>query len=105
MAVSDADVRHVAALARLAMPVERVPALVRELNGILGHMAVLESVDISSVEDDRRNAMPRRDDTVAPVLLVRLLADFAPTPRDGFLLVPRLSTHSQLGASESDGDE
>jgi len=105
MAVSDADVRHVAALARLAMPVERVPALVRELNGILGHMAVLETVDISSVADEARSAMPRRDDTVAPVLLVRPLADFAPAPRDGFLLVPRLSTHSQLGASESDGDE
>ncbi len=105
MAVSDADVLHVAALARLAMPAERVPALVRELNGILDHMAVLETVDVSSVDDDARTAMPRRRDDVAPVPLVRPLAGFAPAPRDGFLLVPRLSTHSQLGASEADGDE
>jgi aspartyl-tRNA(Asn)/glutamyl-tRNA(Gln) amidotransferase subunit C len=104
MAVTDADVLHVAALARLAMPAERVPALVRELNGILDHMAVLESVDVSSVGDDVRSAMPRRDDVVAPVPLARPLAEFAPAPRDGFLLVPRLSTHSQLGASESDGE-
>ncbi len=102
MAVSDADVLHVAALARLAMPAERVPALVRELNGILDHMAVLESVDVSTVADDTRSAMPRREDQVAPMALARPLADFAPAPRDGFLLVPRLSTHSQLGASEGD---
>ncbi len=105
MAVSDADVLHVAALARLAMPTGRVPALVRELNGILVYMAVLETVDVSSVNDDARSAMPRRADVVAPVSLVRPLTDFAPAPRDGFLLVPRLGTHSQLGASESDGEE
>ena len=102
MAVSDADVLHVAALARLAMPAERVPALVRELNGILGHMAVLETVDVSSVGDDSPVPMPRRDDVVAPIRLARPLAEFAPAPRDGFLLVPRLSTHSKLGASEGD---
>ncbi|MBC7844039.1 MAG: aspartyl/glutamyl-tRNA amidotransferase subunit C [Gemmatimonadaceae bacterium] len=102
MAVSDADVLHVAALARLAIAPERVPALVRELNGILDHMAVLETVDVSTVDDDARDAMPRRDDVVAPIPLDRPLADFAPSPRDGFLLVPRLSTHSQLGASEGE---
>ncbi len=102
MAVSDADVLHVAALARLALPTERVPALVRELNGILEHMAVLESVDVSTVGDDARTAMPRRADVSAPIPLVRPLETFAPAPRDGFLLVPRLSTHSQLGASEGE---
>ena len=102
MAVSEADVLHVAALARLAMPAERVAALVRELNGILDHMAVLETVDVSTVADDARAAMPRRADVVAPIALNRALAGFAPAPRDGFLLVPRLSTHSQLGASEGE---
>jgi aspartyl-tRNA(Asn)/glutamyl-tRNA(Gln) amidotransferase subunit C len=102
MAVSDADVLHVAALARLAIPADRVPALVRELNGILDHMAVLETVDVSTVVEDARAAMPRRNDVVAPIPLDRPLASFAPAPRDGFLLVPRLSTHSQLGASEGE---
>lgn len=102
MAVSDADVLHVAALARLAMPAERVPSLVRELNGILEHMAVLETVDVSAVGDDARVAMPRRDDVVGSVPLARPLAAFAPSSRDGFVLVPRLSTHSQLGSSEGD---
>lgn len=102
MAVSDADVLHVSALARLAIPADRVPALVRELNGILDHMAVLETVDVSTVGDDVRAAMPRRDDAVSPIAMLRPLAAFAPSPRDGFLLVPRLGTHSQLGASEGD---
>jgi aspartyl-tRNA(Asn)/glutamyl-tRNA(Gln) amidotransferase subunit C len=102
MAVSEADVLHVAALARLALPAAGVSALVGELNGILAHIAVLETVDVASVADDDRAAMPRRVDIVAPITLVRPLSDFAPAPRDGFLLVPRLSTHSQLGASEGD---
>ncbi len=102
MAVSDADVLHVAALARLAIQTGRVPALVRELNGILDHMAVLETVDVSTVFGDLRTPMPRRADAVAPIPLVRPLVEFAPAPRDGFLLVPRLSTHSQLGASKGD---
>lgn len=102
MAVSDADVLHVAALARLAMSSDRVPALVRELNGILGHMAVLETIDVSSLDADNRMPMPRRDDVVGSVPLDHPLETFAPAPRDGFLLVPRLATHSQLGASEGD---
>jgi aspartyl-tRNA(Asn)/glutamyl-tRNA(Gln) amidotransferase subunit C len=102
MAVSEADVLHVAALARLAIPGDVVPALVRELNGILDHMAVLEKVDVSTVVEDAREPMPRRADMVAPIALDRPLSEFAPAPRDGFLLVPRLTTHSQLGASEGD---
>ena len=44
MAVSEDDVRHVAALARLGIEESRIPSLVRELNGILDHMEELESV-------------------------------------------------------------
>ena len=102
MAVSESDVLHVASLARLALEGNHVPTLVRELNGILDHMAVLETVDVSTVGVDESAAMPRREDVVAPVALVRPFAAFAPAPRDGFLLVPRLSTHTQLGASEGD---
>lgn len=102
MAVSESDVLHVAVLARLALEQNRVPTLVRELNGILDHMAVLETVDVSTVGANESAAMPRREDVVAPVALVRPLASFAPAARDGFVLVPRLSTHTQLGASEGD---
>ncbi len=102
MAVSESDVLHVAVLARLALEQNRVPTLVRELNGILDHMAVLETVDVLAIRADEKTAMPRREDVVDPVALMRPLATFAPASRDGFVLVPRLSTHTQLGASEGD---
>lgn len=101
MSVSSDDVRHVAALARVGLDETQLPSLVRELNGILAHMDVLQRVNISEVPltppDD---AAPLRDDADAPMSLSRAREDFAPAARDGFFLVPRLSTHSALGASE-----
>ena len=50
MAVTEQDLRHVAALARLGLTPERVPALLSELNGILAHMDVLARVNTSDVD-------------------------------------------------------
>ena len=44
MAVTPDDVRHVATLARLAIPEAQLARYVTELNGILGHMEVLQQV-------------------------------------------------------------
>jgi aspartyl/glutamyl-tRNA(Asn/Gln) amidotransferase C subunit len=44
MAVSKDDVRHIAGLARIGVPEERLDTLVGELNGILGHMDALQKV-------------------------------------------------------------
>ena len=38
MAVTPDDVRHIAELARLGIDDARIPSLVDQLNGILGHM-------------------------------------------------------------------
>ena len=100
MAVTEADVRHVAALARIALDDARVPALVRELNTILDHMAVLEALPRDGADDDDRAPMRLRDDVVDPAPMVRGLEAFAPAVRDGFLTVPRLDTHGHLGAGE-----
>ena len=55
MAVTEDDVRHVAALARLGLDAERIPTIAAELNGILAHMEVLSKVDTSLVaRGDRR---------------------------------------------------
>jgi Asp-tRNA(Asn)/Glu-tRNA(Gln) amidotransferase C subunit len=37
--------------------------------------------------------LPVREDAVAPIPLARSLDAFAPHVRDGFIMVPRLSTH------------
>ncbi|HLA90744.1 MAG TPA: Asp-tRNA(Asn)/Glu-tRNA(Gln) amidotransferase subunit GatC [Gemmatimonadaceae bacterium] len=96
MAVSREDVLHIAGLARLGVPEDRVEALVRELNGILGHMEVLQQVESAGAvrsAQDAREAMPLRADAPPGVALERAREDFAPKMRAGFFLVPRLATH------------
>lgn len=101
MAVTESDVRHVASLARLAVDPTRLPVLVNELNGILGHMEVLERVETRSDAGDARPEIattPMRDDASGfPVPLARPREEFAPQTRDGFFLVPRLATHEDQG--------
>ena len=109
MSVSAHDVRHIAALARLGLEPERVPALVAELNGILAHMDVLSKVNTSvveAVEGVGAGGMPLRADDVAPDALARPRESFAPETRDGFFLVPRLATHVTTAdaAADEEGD-
>ena len=98
MAVTDDDVRHIAALARLGVDDAHIPALAAELNGILAHMDVLARVD-ASTGDGRPRAdtpIPLRDDEPGSVPLARGREQFAPAMRDGFFLVPRLATHDDV---------
>lgn len=100
MSVSEEDVRHIASLARLGMSDERVPALVEELNRILGHMDVLQRVDLSANTSrvTEVQGMPLRADVANAVSLARPREIFAPSMRDGFFLVPRLDTHGATSA-------
>ena len=96
MSVTVDDVRHIAALARLGLPSERIPSLVVELNRILEHMDVLRAVP--SRPDQRvtgvsAGGMPLREDAGPQLPLSRPRDEFAPAMRDGFFLVPRLATH------------
>jgi aspartyl-tRNA(Asn)/glutamyl-tRNA(Gln) amidotransferase subunit C len=102
MAVTREDLLHVASLARLALDETSVPRLVSELNGILEHMEVLQKVDTSGVtpaEGVGDAGMPLRADGGPPYPLAHSRETFAPAMRDGFFLVPRLSTHED--ATES----
>ena len=96
MAVTERDVRHVAALARLGLRDERIPALVQELNSILAHMEELNAVDTERVPATSAvgsEGMPLRVDGGLPLPLAVPRELFAPEMRDGFFVVPRLSTH------------
>jgi aspartyl-tRNA(Asn)/glutamyl-tRNA(Gln) amidotransferase subunit C len=96
MAVTLDDVRHVAALARLGLSDDRAASLVAELNTILGHMEVLSKVKtdrLEAVVGVGADGLPLEADKGPKIPLAREPREFAPSMRDGFLLVPRLSTH------------
>ncbi|MGQ0715114.1 MAG: Asp-tRNA(Asn)/Glu-tRNA(Gln) amidotransferase subunit GatC [Gemmatimonadaceae bacterium] len=96
MPVTREDLLHVAALARLALDEAAIPTLVKELNGILDHMDVLQRVDTAGVtpaEAVGDAGMPLRVDGGMPYPMAHGREAFAPETRDGFLIVPRLSTH------------
>ena len=100
MAVSHDDVRHVAALARLAVDDDRLDHLVTELNGILGHMDVLSKVDTTQVDDVKLSPVgstPVRADGGGPIKMYAPLASFAPAVKDGFIIVHRLASHDDSG--------
>ena len=108
MAVTEQDVRHVAALARLGLEPARVPALVQELNGILRHMEALAKVGtrlVDPVEGVGSSGMPLRTDGGPPYPLARPREEFAPATRDGFFLVPRLATHTDAATDGVDVEE
>jgi aspartyl-tRNA(Asn)/glutamyl-tRNA(Gln) amidotransferase subunit C len=96
VAVTIDDVRHIATLARLGLSDARAAAIVGELNTILGHMDELAKVDTTGVQEAigvGAEGLPVRGDSGTPFPLARSPDAFAPSMRDGFLLVPRLSTH------------
>jgi aspartyl-tRNA(Asn)/glutamyl-tRNA(Gln) amidotransferase subunit C len=96
VAVTINDVRHIATLARLGLTDERTAAIVDELNTILTHMDELSKVNTAGVEEAigvGAQGLPVRSDSGPPFPLARSRDAFAPSLREGFLLVPRLSTH------------
>ena len=102
MAVTLDDVRHIAALARLGLTDERAQSLVAELNTILEHMDVLSKVDTKGIEPVAgigAAGLPLRPDVGPPIPLAHEREAFAPSMRDGFFLVPRLSTHEDPEAA------
>ncbi|HEX5580397.1 MAG TPA: Asp-tRNA(Asn)/Glu-tRNA(Gln) amidotransferase subunit GatC [Gemmatimonadaceae bacterium] len=102
MSVSEQDVRHIAALARLGLDEASVSRLATELNGILAHMEELNAVDTAGVDAITgvgSGGTPLRVDSGPQYPLRRGREDFAPEMRDGFFIVPRLATHEGLDAA------
>ena len=90
------DVRHVAMLARLGLTDERARELTKDLNTILEHMDVLGRVDTNGVDEASgigATGMRLREDGGPPIPLEEPPSAFVPEMRDGFIVVPRLSSH------------
>lgn len=102
MAVTRADVLHIAELARLGVDGARADELTNELSAILAHMEVLSQVDTSSVPTTAAGGAggtPLRPDVGVPPLMKGMPESFAPSMRDGFFIVPRLATHEDSSES------
>jgi aspartyl-tRNA(Asn)/glutamyl-tRNA(Gln) amidotransferase subunit C len=94
MEVPRDDVRKIATLARLRPQEAAVERLTRELNGILGHIRLLEEVAIEGADEAHWNSVdraPTRDPSLAADALAEgSPATIAPDWKDGFFAVPRL---------------
>lgn len=99
MSVTRGEVKHIAHLARISVPDERLDALAAELSSILGHMDVLEKVKTKEVEPATgagSGGTPLRKDSGPPIPLELPPQSAAPEMKDGFFIVPRLTTHEEL---------
>jgi len=99
MAVSESDILKIASLARLRIEAGQVATLTDQLNNILGHMNVLSRVETGDVVPTAgigADGMPLRADVVAPGPMQSTAAALTAESRDGFILVPRLSTHGDV---------
>ena len=93
MAIDTDTARRVAHLARIRVEEERLPALAREFDAILGFIEQLNEVDVEGVEPmtsvtpmrlKRREDVVTDGDQQAKVLLN------APDAREGFFAVPKV---------------
>jgi aspartyl-tRNA(Asn)/glutamyl-tRNA(Gln) amidotransferase subunit C len=93
MVLSDAQVEHVAQLARLALSPEEKQRLTEQLNAILDYMAQLNAVPTEGVEPtahvlDLVNVL--RDDTVVQTGGAEAALANAPETVHHFFVVPRI---------------
>lgn len=93
MSITEDEARKVAHLARIAVDEAQLPALARELSGILHFMEQLNEVDVEGVEPMTGVTpmrLKRREDVVtAGGMQARILSN-APDAREGFFAVPKV---------------
>jgi aspartyl-tRNA(Asn)/glutamyl-tRNA(Gln) amidotransferase subunit C len=87
------DVRHVAKLARLDLPEDRLDKLTSQLESILEYVAKIGEVDVTSVEP-MAHALPLhnvfREDIVEPSLPLEKVLQNAPETDGPFFKVPKV---------------
>jgi aspartyl-tRNA(Asn)/glutamyl-tRNA(Gln) amidotransferase subunit C len=93
MSIDTATARRVAHLARIAVKDEDLPALARELSGILGFMEELNEVNVEGVEpmvSVTPMRLKRRADEVTEGGMPEKVLSNAPDAREGFFAVPKV---------------
>jgi aspartyl-tRNA(Asn)/glutamyl-tRNA(Gln) amidotransferase subunit C len=87
------QVRHVAKLARLAIPEDRLPDFTAKLESILTYVDLLNEVDVSGIEPTS-HAIPMtnvlREDVVKPSLVIDDVLRNSPATDGPFFKVPKV---------------
>jgi aspartyl-tRNA(Asn)/glutamyl-tRNA(Gln) amidotransferase subunit C len=91
--ISIDQVKHVAKLARLAIPEDRLPQFASQLESILGYVDKLREVNVEGVEPTAhplplKNVM--REDVVGPMFTTEQVLANAPDRDDPFFKVPKV---------------
>lgn len=93
MSIDTDTARKVAKLARIRVEEAGLPALARELSGILTFMEQLNEVDVTGVEpmvSVTPMRLKRRDDVVTDGGIQDEVLKNAPLAREGFFAVPKV---------------
>jgi aspartyl-tRNA(Asn)/glutamyl-tRNA(Gln) amidotransferase subunit C len=93
MTIDTETARKVARLARIRVEEERLPALAREFDAILGFIEQLNEVDVEGVEPMTSVTpmrLKRREDVVTDGNQQDLVLLNAPDAREGFFAVPKV---------------
>jgi aspartyl-tRNA(Asn)/glutamyl-tRNA(Gln) amidotransferase subunit C len=93
MAISEAQVRYVATLARLAVTDEQVATLAVELSGILEHVGTISELDLENVQPTAHAIAVTnrtRRDVPKPCLPREIALLNAPEARDGAFVIPKI---------------
>lgn len=91
--LSQADVRRIASLSRLALRDDEVPVLQRELGTILAYVERLRSAPLEGVEPLThvgQTGNRLREDVPGPTLTPEALAKMAPERFQGFVRIPKV---------------
>lgn len=99
MSITNEDVVKLASLAKLRLSDSDIPEMAEQLTNIIGHMQMLENVNTEGVAEPLPvglDKMPLRDDRVEAQKGNTDLEKLTHDTREGFILVPRLSTHEDL---------
>lgn len=93
MSIDTKTAARVAHLARIAVKDEDLPALARELSGILGFMEQLNEVNVEGIEpmvSVTPMRLKRRVDAVTEGGMQDRILKNAPDAREGFFAVPKV---------------
>ncbi|KJR42994.1 Glu-tRNAGln amidotransferase, C subunit [Candidatus Magnetoovum chiemensis] len=93
MAISNDEVKHIAALARLTLTSEEIERYRKQLDSILLYMNKLNQVDTTNIEPTSHAVEMtsiHRDDAVKPSLTQTEALENAPDKTDKFYRVPKI---------------